>query len=43
MTDDPVPRPLVVLGEHVRPMAERLGKQLDEAPVEAGEVSGLTP
>ena len=39
MTDDPVPRPLVVLGEHFRPMAGRLGKRMDEVPVEAGEVS----
>ena len=41
MTDDPVPRPLVVLGEHFRPMAEMLGKRMDEVPVEAGEVSDI--
>ena len=41
MTDDPIPRPLIVLGGHFRPMAGRLGMRMDETPLQSGTVSDI--
>ena len=41
MTDDPIPRPLIVLGEEFRLMAEELGTRMDETPFETGTVSNI--
>ena len=41
MTDDPIPRPLIVLGEDFRLMAEELGMRMDETPLETGTVSNI--
>ena len=41
LTDDPIPRPLIVLGEHFRLMFQGLGMRMDEAPVETGAVSDI--
>ena len=41
MTDDPIPRPLIILGEDFRLMAEELGMRMDEMPLETGAVSDI--
>ena len=41
MTDDPIPRPLKILGDDFRLMAEELGTRMDEMPFETGTVSNI--
>ena len=41
MTDEPVPRPLTILGEAFRFMAETLRTRMDEAPFETGSVFNI--
>ena len=38
MTDEPIPRPLIILGEEFRLMAEELRLRMDETPLETGTV-----
>ena len=38
MTDDPIPRPLIILGEEFRLMVDVLHMRMDETPFETGSV-----
>ena len=41
MTDESIPRPLIVLGEEFRLMAEELSMRMDETPFETGTVYNI--
>ncbi len=41
MTDESIPRPLIVLGEEFRLMAEELSLRMDETPFETGTVYNI--
>ena len=41
MTDEPIPRPLTILGGAFRVMAEELRTRMDESPLESGPVFNI--
>ena len=41
MTDDPIPRPLIILGEEFRLMIDGLLLRMDETPFETGSVFSI--
>ena len=42
MTDEPIPRPLTILGEAFRFMAEKLETRMDQEPFETGSVFNIS-